>query len=178
MSSPEAGSLYHDGGVRGAGNFHLALSRADGFYQNHVKPGGIEDVDRLVHAARQAAQTAPAGHTAHKHAGVAGQLPHADAVAQNSPAGKGAGRVYGDNGHGFAGQPVGFGQFVDHARFSGAGRAGHAHQMRPPGAGVQVVEHRLGFGSIVFYPGDEPGHSTFVVYVNLSGVYGGHRLTE
>ena len=51
-----AGRFHHDGGVRQAGDVHLALSRADGFDDHHVEARRVEDLCHGSGGLRQSAE--------------------------------------------------------------------------------------------------------------------------
>ena len=95
----EAGRRDDHRGVRRARDVDLVLAHADGLDHHDVEAGGVEHVDRFERAARKPAQRAARRHAAHEHAGVAAELAHADAVAEDRAAGERARRIDGDDRH-------------------------------------------------------------------------------
>ena len=89
----EPGRRHDDGRVRSARDLDLVLADADGLDDDDVEARGVEDVDRVERAARQAAERAARRHAADEHAGIAAELAHADAVAEDRAAGERARRI-------------------------------------------------------------------------------------
>ena len=94
-----AGGLDHQGGVRQAGDIHLGLAHADRLDQDQVKAGGIEYLHQGGGGRGQPAQRTARRHRADEDARVAGQVAHADAVAQDGAAGEGTGGVHRHHRH-------------------------------------------------------------------------------
>jgi hypothetical protein len=157
----QARHLDDDGGVGRPGDVHLGLAGADRLDDDQVKAGGVQHLDGVGGGPGQATQVAPAGHTADENAGVAGQVPHTDAIAENGPAAERTGGVYGDNAHrpGRVQPTKVQRQAVDQRALAAARRPGHADDVRPAGVGKQCGQRRLGFGAVVFDEADGPGDS-------------------
>jgi hypothetical protein len=93
----QAGHLDYHRGVRRPGDIHFGLAGAHRLDDDQVKAGGVQHFDGVGRGPGQAAQVAAAGHAADKDTGVARQVPHADAVAQDCPTREGAGGIHGDD---------------------------------------------------------------------------------
>jgi len=154
---PQSGRLHDQGGLRLMGDIHFALARADRLDENGVEAGGIQRADGVGGGAGQPAQTATGGHAADEDAGIASQVAHADAVAQDRAAGEGAGRVYGDDADRLAPGAVGPGQGADQRAFARARRAGHTDQRRPPGMRIQRRQRLLRLPRLVLNGGQQAG---------------------
>jgi len=142
--------------------FDLRLARANGLDDHQVKASGVQHLDRIGCGPGQAAEVAPTGHAADKDAPIPGQVPHADAVAQDGPSGEGAGGVYGQDANG-PGQVLAVApaemerQGVDQRALAAAGRAGHANDVRLARVGMEGGQQSLGFGAIVLDEADAAG---------------------
>jgi len=82
-------------------DIHLLLTGADCFHDHHVLSHDIKDVDRVADGLGQAPQGAPGRQGPDENPRVFRMTLHADPVAQDGPAGEGAGRVNGQDAHGF-----------------------------------------------------------------------------
>src|SRR6266511_954580 len=87
-----AGGEQHERGVGEAGHLDLGLADADGLHEHNLASGAFQHANRLRGRRGEAAQVAAAGHGPDVDAGIGGVVLHPDPVAENRPAGEGAGR--------------------------------------------------------------------------------------
>ena len=151
-----------DGDISEAGDFDFVLTDADGFDEDVVAAGGIEQERQFESAAREAAEFAAARHGADEDAGVGVMLLHADAVAEDGAVGERAGGIDGDDadGAGLAAE-VG-GDLIDKGAFAGAGRAGDAENEGAASVGEQGGDELAGGWCLVFDGGGGAGEGTGV----------------
>jgi hypothetical protein len=135
--------------VSGTGNRHLRLTHAYGFDNDAFKAGGVEQRYYIATGFAQATQAAPCRHAADKDAAVATQGAHPHAVAQERTAGKGAGRVDGDNGNGYAGAAISLHQSGDQRRFARPRRTGDANDVGLAAVGVERAQKQVGVGLFI-----------------------------
>src|SRR6202158_6291855 len=87
---------------------------------------------------------------------------HTDAIAENSAAGEGTGRIHGDDAHGFIALAVVSGETIDESAFARSGSAGDPGKMRLSGVREKAAQDVLGFGRVIFDGGDGAGNGTNV----------------
>ncbi len=74
---------------------------------------------------------------------------HADAVAQDRSAGKGARRIDRDHAHALAARAIMGNERIDHRGLAGAGIAGHAEHEGAPGRGIERAQDVVGAGTLI-----------------------------
>ena len=97
-----AGDQYDHRRISCPDDVDLGLADADGLDKNDVLAKGVHRLDGVRRLVRESAQTAARPHAADEHAFVHRQARHADAVAEDGAARKGACRVDGDDAYGLA----------------------------------------------------------------------------
>ena len=90
--SPDSGHQHDHRGVGGLRHFEFALPHTHGLDQNAREARGIEHVAHLRGVHREPAHAAARRHRADEHAGIARQLAHAHAIAEQRAAAERAGR--------------------------------------------------------------------------------------
>ena len=139
IESPMPGRQGHDRGVRGGRHLDLGLAHADGLDDHVVEAGGVEDQCGLGRGEGQPAEVPARGHRADVDALVLVVALHADAVAEQRPAGERRGRVDGQHAHGAATaaqlgrQGVGQGGLADARRARDADHPGMTGVREDPG---------------------------------------------
>ena len=138
-----AGHRHDDHRLRRAHDLDLGLPRADRLDDDDVEASGVERAHGVAGGGGQPAEAATAGHAADEDVGVAGQLLHADAVAEDRAAGEGAAGVDGDDADALVAPPQ-FARQLHHERaLARAGRAGESDDVRVAAVGVQLREDAL-----------------------------------
>src|SRR5581483_4735798 len=97
------------------------------------EPGDVENIDGIERGTRHAAGPAVRRHRADIDAGIGRRLAHAHAVAEDSAARIGAGRVDGDNADPPPRSAQPGDKLADQRRFTRTGNAGDADDMRAAG---------------------------------------------
>ena len=108
----------------------LGLAHADRLHQNQAFTHCIQQPHSGPCDRRESAVSAPCGHAADEDAGVGVVGLHTDAVAQDGPAGKRAGRVDGEHTNFFTVCAGLMYQTVDQCALARAGRTGYADDAR------------------------------------------------
>ena len=157
-----AGDENDDGDVGEAGDFDFVLADADGFDEDVVAAGGIQQQRQFEGAAREAAEFATASHGADEDAGVGMMLLHADAVAEDGAVGERAGGVDGDDADGAGLAAEVSGDLIDEGAFAGTGRAGDAENEGAAGVGEKGGDEFAGGGGLIFDGGGGAGEGTGV----------------
>jgi hypothetical protein len=101
-----------DSHVGEARDFYLVLARADGFNQDHIAPGRVEEQREVKRHLRDTAQLAAARHGTNKNAGISVMVLHANAVAQDGAARERAAWVNGENADGLPLAPKNSGELI------------------------------------------------------------------
>jgi hypothetical protein len=135
-----AGDEDDYGDIGEAGDFDFILTDADGFDDDVIAAGGVEEESHFESAAGQAAEFAATGHGADEDGGVGVMTLHADTVAEDCAAGEGAGGIDSDDADGFAGGPEVGDHLIDEGAFAGAGGAGDADDEGAAGLGEEGGE--------------------------------------
>jgi hypothetical protein len=159
----EAGHAHHHHGVGGARDLHLVLAYAHRLHEDGIPPGRVHEIDGVRRGPREAAQRAARGHAADEHAGIEGEVVHADAVAEDGAPRVGRGRIDGDDPHGAAPLPGRAGEGPHQRALAAAGRAGDADHVRASGLGKEPLGQRLRALAARFNPGEparEGAHGT------------------
>src|SRR5690606_26972154 len=126
-----------DGRAGGRRNLDLVLPGTDRLDDHHVETGRVHHVDHAGRRLRQAAEVAPRCHRAEEHAAIAGEVLHADAVAEDGAVREGRRGVDGDDPDSATALPLLAGQCTDEGGLAGAGGTGDADGMRVAGARVE-----------------------------------------
>ena len=132
---------YNHCGVRRPHNIHLGLPDTDSLDKDDVLAECIHDLHCVSRFMREAAKAAARSHAADKNALVERQVVHADAVAQNGAAGKGACGVDGDDADGFPALAVFLGNLVRHGAFARTRRAGNAQYIGMSRMGIERLHN-------------------------------------
>src|SRR5262245_1822552 len=180
----------HHGGVGRPRHLDLDLPDADRLDDDPRLAGGVEDAHRLRGRQRQSAEVTTGGHRPDEHALVGGVVLHADAVAEDGPAGERAAGVDGQDADLGAGGADEADELVRQRRLARAGCAGDADRVRPARAGVQPADgvgggiaprlderDELGDGGAIALPGrlDERGCFARGCYSEITSVIPGTR---
>ena len=126
--------------VRRLNDIDLVLADADSLDEDNIEPAGIENIDDVMGGAGKSAERAARGQAADEHSGVAGQLQHADPVAEDGAAGERAGRIDGDDADGASGEAQPLRQRPHHRRLAGPGDAGQADDVGAPRGPVDLCQ--------------------------------------
>ena len=132
-----AGREQDQGGVGEPGDVDLGLADADGLDEHDVAAGGRQHAQRLRRRPRQPAEVPAGGHRADEDAVVGGVVLHADAVAEQRPAGERRARVDGQHADAHPAAAVGADEHAGRGALADAGRAGEADRPgRAPARGA------------------------------------------
>ena len=145
----------HHHRLRRAHDLDLGLAGADRLDDDCVEAGGVQRADGVARGGGEPADTAPAGHAADEDLGVARQLLHADAVAEDRAAGEGAAGVYGDDADALLPLAELAGQLGHERALARSRRAGEADDVRVAAVGMQPRQHRARFGRAVLDERDD-----------------------
>ena len=96
----EAGDEDDENAIGETDDIDFVLADADGFDEDLALACGVEEKRNFSGGTSQAAEESARGHGADENAGVAGVALHANAIAENSAAGVGAGGIDGDDADG------------------------------------------------------------------------------
>ncbi len=122
-----------EGQVGEAGDFDFVLADAYRLDEDDVFAAGFEYERCVGGREREAAESAACGHAACVEAWVAGMLAQADAVAEQSAAGEGAGGIDGEKANGPVGMAEVLSEAVDKGALAGSGGARDADAERAAG---------------------------------------------
>src|SRR2546421_4967213 len=145
-----ARSSYYQHGLCSAHDLDLCLPRPYRLDDNRIKARCIHSPHDIARRGCESTQAATAGHAADKHVGIARQFHHADAIPQDSSAGKGAGGVNGNHAD-FAFAPAQFAHKMRYQRtLTRARRTGYSNDMSVACMLVQFCQVVMRGRSFVF----------------------------
>ena len=174
---PEPGGRDDDHRMGRLHHVDLVLADANGLDQDHVEAGGVEHVDSLQAGPRQAAEGAAGGHGTDEDAVVAGQFRHPHPVAEDGAAGKGAGRVDGDDPHPAPGVPDRLSKPPRQSRLAAARNPSQTDHMSAAGVAVDLGQGVAAFGLRRLSQRDHAGDGTDVALEDvLDQILGGIGL--
>src|SRR5687767_1674775 len=88
---------HDDADIGGADDIDLTLTDADSFDENHIRARGVQDLGHVARGTCQAAELPARRHAADEDSAVGEVAPHSNAVAQDSAAAEGTGRIDGNH---------------------------------------------------------------------------------
>ena len=139
-----------DGDIRQPHNIDFVLSHADRLNQDTVAAGRVKDGGHIGGRACQAAERSARSHAADIDSRIGMVVLHADAVAQNRPAGIGAGGIDRDNPDGVILLAIMFRELIDQRALARPRRSGQADHLCLAGKWEQRFEQLRGSRSAVF----------------------------
>ena len=112
--------------LNGANDLDFVLADADGFDEDDVESGGVEEIDDIVRGFGEPAHETASCHRADENAAIGVQLSHTNAIAENCAAAEGRSRIDSDDSNSLVLPPIKLRKRRDQRRLPRAGRTGDA----------------------------------------------------